>query len=151
MTVRSRSPSDAVVVHCAAPGLQYPPLVPIWGPDAITLQPIRAGFPCFGAALAGFAEATFDDDAEKNRLCPPTPLSDTPTDWCRMQVLGRRASMALSGSPEIKEWANGVALNPTRVLPEMAADPDLAAAMDRFKSAVGPGLSRMAELAGMSD
>ena len=46
-----------------------------------------------------------------------------PTDWCRMQVLGGRASMALSGSPEIKEWANGVALNPTRVLPEMAGRP----------------------------
>ena len=142
---------NAVVVHCAAPGLRYPPLVPIWGADAIRLQPIRTGFPCFGAALAGFAEATFDDDAEKNRLCPPSPLSDTPTDWCRMQVLGGRASMALSGSPEIKEWANGVALNPTRVTPDHEGDPDLAAATDRFKAAVGPGLARMAQLAGMSD
>ena len=44
---------DAVVVHCAASGLQYPPLVPIWGREAITVQPIRTGFPCFGAALAG--------------------------------------------------------------------------------------------------
>ena len=50
--------------------------VPIWGPDAITLQPIRAGFPCFGAALAGYVEATRDDDAEKNRLCPPSPLPE---------------------------------------------------------------------------
>jgi NAD(P)-binding Rossmann-like domain len=141
---------DAVVVHCAAPGLRYPPLVPIWGADAIRLQPIRTGFPCFGAALAGFAEAAFGDDAEKNRLCPPSPLSDTPTDWCRMQVLGGRASMALSGSPEIKEWANGVALNPTRVPPQMADDPALAAATDRFKAAVGPALARMTKLAGMS-
>jgi len=45
--------------------------VPIWGSEAITLQPIRAGFPCFGAALAGYVEATRDDDHEKNRLCPP--------------------------------------------------------------------------------
>jgi len=44
---------DAVVVHCAAPGLRYPPLVPIWGREAITLQPIRITFACFGAALAG--------------------------------------------------------------------------------------------------
>ena len=68
-----------------------------------------------------------------------------------MQVLGGRASMALSGSPEIKEWANGVALNPTRVLPEMQDDPALAAATDRFKAAVGPALARMSELAGVSD
>jgi hypothetical protein len=44
---------DAVIVHCAAAGLRYQPLVPIWGSEAITLHPIRSGFPCFGAALAG--------------------------------------------------------------------------------------------------
>jgi hypothetical protein len=63
-------PCDAVVVHCAAAGLQYPPLVPIWGDEATTLQPIRTGFPCFGAALAGYVEATREDDEEKNRLYP---------------------------------------------------------------------------------
>ena len=49
---------DAVVVHCAADGLKYPPLVPVWRPGTITLQPIRAGFPCFAAALVGYVEAT---------------------------------------------------------------------------------------------
>jgi hypothetical protein len=38
---------DALVVHCAASGLQNPPMVPIWGTDAIRLQSIRVGFPCF--------------------------------------------------------------------------------------------------------
>ncbi|GAB3251910.1 NAD(P)/FAD-dependent oxidoreductase [Nocardioides dilutus] len=141
---------DAVVVHCAAAGLQYPPLVPIWGAEAITLQPIRSGFPCFGAALAGFVEATFDDDAEKNRLCPPSPLSDTPTDWCRMQVLGGRASMAFSTDPDIRRWVAGVALNPSRVPPEMEGDPRLVAVMERYKSVVVPGMAKLTELAGMS-
>ena len=49
---------DALVVNCAADGLKNPPLVPIWRPEVITLQPVRAGFPCFGAALAGYVEAT---------------------------------------------------------------------------------------------
>ena len=53
---------DAVVVHCAASGFRYPPLVPIWGDDAITIQPVRAGFPCLAAALIGYVEATRDDD-----------------------------------------------------------------------------------------
>ncbi|UUZ45957.2 hypothetical protein LP422_08805 [Janibacter limosus] len=68
--------ADALVVHCVASGLRYPPLIPIWQPEVITLQPIRTGFPCFCAALAGYAEATISSDAEKNRLCPPRP---TPT------------------------------------------------------------------------
>jgi hypothetical protein len=140
---------DAVVVHCAASGLQYPPLVPIWAPEAITLQPIRTGFPCFGAALAGYVEATFDDDAEKNRLCPPSPLSNTPADWARMQVLGGQASMSFGSHPDIMAWANRVTLNPARVPPEMLGSPELDAALGRFRTHVGPGMSRMAELAGM--
>ena len=79
---------DAVIVNCAASGLRYRPLVPIWGRGAITLQPVRAGFPCFGAALVGYVEATVGDDEDKNRLCPPSPYSDTTADWARMQVIG---------------------------------------------------------------
>ncbi len=52
----------SLIVHCAASGLQYPPMVPLWGADKIRLQTIRAGFPCLGAALAGYVEATRDDD-----------------------------------------------------------------------------------------
>jgi hypothetical protein len=141
---------DAVVVHCAARGLRYPPLVPIWGDETITLQPIRTGFPCFGAALAGYVEATIPDDDDKNRLCPPSPLSDTPADWARMQVLGGRASMAFGSHPAIKAWADGVSLNPARIPPDLAGSDELGAAVQRFRSAVGPGMARMAELAGMS-
>jgi hypothetical protein len=57
---------DAVVVHCAASGLKYPPMVPIWGTEAITVQPVRSGFPCFGAAIAGHV----DRIADVVRACP---------------------------------------------------------------------------------
>ena len=45
---------DAVVVHCAAAGLQYRPLVPIWGPEEITVQPIRSGFPVLRGGAGWF-------------------------------------------------------------------------------------------------
>jgi hypothetical protein len=141
---------DAVVVHCAASGLQYPPLVPIWAQETITLQPIRSGFPCFGAALAGYVEATIDGDDEKNRLCPPSPLPNTPADWARMQVLGGQAAMSFASHPDIKTWADRVSLNPARIPPDLADSPELTAALDRFRSHVGPGMARFAELAGMS-
>jgi NAD(P)-binding Rossmann-like domain len=141
---------DAVVVHCAASGLQYPPLIPIWGDEAITIQPVRAGFPCLAAALIGYVEATREDDADKNRLCRPSPLSNTPTDWALMQVLGGRASLAFTAEPDVKEWVDGVALNPARIPPGQAADADLAAAEERFRTAVGPGIAAMVQLAGLS-
>ena len=69
--------NDAVVVHCAATGRRYPPRVPIWGAQGITLQPIRAGFPCFGAAMAGFARppatTTTRRTASARRRRTPTP------------------------------------------------------------------------------
>jgi hypothetical protein len=140
---------DALVVHCAAPGLHYPPLVPIWGRDTITLQPIRITFACYGAALAGYVEATLEDDAEKNRLCPPAPFSNTPADWARQQVLGSRAS-SFTAYPAIRDWADGVSLNPGRIPPELAGSAAVTAARQRLAQHVGPGMARLAQLAEMA-
>jgi hypothetical protein len=143
---------DAVVVHAAAPGLPVRPPLPIWGSDVITPQPVRAGFPCFGAALVGYVEATIDSsDEDKNRLCPSSPYSNTPTDWVGMQVLGYRASQAFMSHPGIRAWASMVALNPARLPPGTATTPTLAAALQRLHGYEQPGMTRMAELAGLRE
>jgi hypothetical protein len=141
-------PPGALVVHCAASGLQYPPLVPLWAPDAIRLQTIRVGFPCFGAALAGYVEATRDDDGERNRLCPPNTLPDTLTSWARMQVRGTVAARRFGAEPDIATWADGCALNPARIRPSQRDDPAVRAAAARVADHAERGLARMAALAG---
>lgn len=148
---------DALVVHCAASGLQNPPLVSIWGPSAITLQPIRAGFPCFGAALAGYVEGTRRDDAdhddsdhndaEKNRLCPPTPYGNSLAQWARMTLLGARATMSFGSEADIRDWADGIALNPARLPPERERSAELVEALSRLQAGLPGGLARLAELA----
>jgi hypothetical protein len=140
---------DAVVVHCAASGLQNPPLIPVWGREAITLQPIRAGFPCFGAALVGYVEATRADDQEKNRLCPPTPYGNTLGQWAAMNALGTRASAAYGAEPDIAAWANGVPLNPARVPGELAASVEVNEALARLRAQAPAGVARLVELAGL--
>ncbi|MDP3889797.1 NAD(P)-binding protein [Nocardioides sp.] len=137
---------DALVVHCAASGLQNPPLVPIWGADTITLQPIRAGFPCFGAALAGYVEATRDDDREKNRLCPPTPYANTLAQWARMNVLGTRATASFGSEPDIKAWADRVPLNPARIPPGHDGSAQLDDALARLQAHGTPGIEKLAAL-----
>src|SRR4029079_7035056 len=82
----------SLIVHCAASGLRSPPLVPIWRPDKIRLQMIRAGFPCFCAALAGYVEPTGEDDRERNRLCLLNALPNIPPDGAWMQVRGAVAA-----------------------------------------------------------
>ena len=137
----------SLVVHCAASGLQYPELVPIWGPDTIRLQTIRAGFPCFNAALTGYVEATRDDDRERNRLCPPNTLPNDATSWARMQVRGTLATRSFGAEPDIAEWANGCALNPARMTPSQRDEPAVQAAASRLSDHAEQGLLRLAELA----
>jgi hypothetical protein len=138
---------DALVVHCAADGLKYPPLVPVWRPEGITLQAIRSGFPCFGAAVVGYVEATRSDDDEKNRLCPPSPYGNSMAEWANMTALGTRAAMSFSSEPDIKEWADGVALNPARIPPGYPASAALDDARERLATHTRPALTRLAELA----
>ncbi|MEO7352542.1 MAG: pyridine nucleotide-disulfide oxidoreductase, partial [Marmoricola sp.] len=137
---------DALVVNCAADGLKMAPRVPIWRPEAITLQPIRAGFPCFGAALAGYVEATREDEAAKNRLCPPSSYGNTLADWATMNVLGMRNSASFGSEPDIKAWSDRVALNPSRIPPEHRGSAELDDAVDRLQTHVGAGLARLAQL-----
>jgi hypothetical protein len=139
---------DALVVNCAADGLKMPPLVPIWQPETITVQPVRAGFPCFGAAVTGYVEATREDDVEKNRLCPPSSYGNTLGDWARMNVLGLRNSAAFGSEPDVKAWSNRVALNPSRIPPDYGESAELDDALARLETHLGPGVARLAELGG---
>jgi hypothetical protein len=139
----------SLVVHCAASGLRYPPLVPLWGDDAIRLQTTRAGFPCFNAALTGYVEATRDDDRERNRLCPPNEFPNDLASWARMQAQGVLATRAYGAEPDIAAWANGCALNPARMDASQRDDPAVVDAGARLAAVAGPGLARLAELGGV--
>ncbi len=139
---------DVLVVHCAASGLRYQPLVPVWGSEAITLQCVATG-PIFGAAIAGYVEATRKDDVEKNRLCPPHPLSNTPVDWPRLIVLGARGSLALAAEPDVKRWAHATSLYRSRIPAERAGDADVVDAVARVAAVAETGLTRLAELGQM--
>jgi hypothetical protein len=141
-------PRDAVVVHCAADGLKNPPLLPVWQPSVITLQPVRAGFPCFGAAVTGYVEATrreLPDDA-KNTLVAPSAYGNSLAQWARMNVLGLRNAAAFNAEADIKDWANGVALNPSRVPPGHPESPALDEARDRLAEHTAGGVARLDQL-----
>lgn len=123
----------------------------------MTLQPVRAGFPLFGAALSGHVEATvavgLDVDAAnaaKNAVCPSSTYPNGLAEWARMQVTGGRAAAAFSANPDIKAWADQVALNPSRTPPDLMESDELAAAVERLKKYAALGMSRLTEFAGMS-
>ena len=139
-----RVAEDALVVHCAADGLKNPPLVPIWRRSDITIQPVRAGFPCLGAALVGYVEATRGDDAEKNRVVAPSNYGNSLPQWASMNLLGGRNAAAFSAEPDIKKWADGVALNPSRVPAGYPGSPALDDARARIAEHAAPAMAKLA-------
>jgi len=130
-------------VHCAAPGLNPAPAVPMFTADRITLQPIRTGLIPFNAALVGFVEATREDIAEKNRLCPPNRLPDVPLDWVRGTLIGVQADYLWSKDHAISEWLERARLNPARGLQQRMADPRVQQASKRYAENVRHVLQKL--------
>lgn len=133
-------------IHCAAEGLRRPPVLPIFGAERITLQPVRTGLVPFNAALVAFVEAHRADDAEKNRLCPPNPYPDGILDWAKTLLIQMGADRAWSKEADITEWLEASRLNPTRGLRNHFGDPQVLQAAQRFSENVRPGIARLAEL-----
>jgi hypothetical protein len=133
-------------VHCAADGLPYRPAIPIFDMDRITLQPVRTGLMPFNAALIAFIEAHRDDDAEKNRLCPPNPYPNVALDWARGMLIQMQADRAWSHEADISAWLDRSRLNPTQGVRDRFGDPEIQQVLQRFAANVGPGLARIAKL-----
>ena len=106
--------------------------------------------PSFNAALTGFVEALDLDADEKNRLCPPTPYSDSVASWALFQAMGSRAVAAYMSNPDVAAWSQGVALNPARLPPEDQRTDELRAALARVGSLATPGLAGLDRVAAMA-
>jgi hypothetical protein len=133
-------------VHCAAPGLNPAPAIPIFSAGCVTPQPIRTGLIPFNAALVGFVEATREDIAEKNRLCPTNRLPDVPLDWVRGMLVGMTADHLWSKEPDISSWLERARLNPSRGIRQRSHDPLVQQSSKRFTDNVRPALQNLQRL-----
>jgi hypothetical protein len=70
-------------VDCSARAISNDEMKPIFDGDTITPQMVRSYQPVFSAAFIAHVEATYDDEAEKNRLCGVVPLPNHDTDYLR--------------------------------------------------------------------
>lgn len=138
--------TDTLHVDCTALGLNDAPAMPIFQPNRIVLQQVRHLSPCFNAALVGFVEAHRNDDAEKNRLCPPNAYPRGIQDWARMVSRTWRAERRWLSEPDVSAWMVESRLNLVRALPDHASEPRVQEAIKRFLTHVGPAIERMKQL-----
>ena len=141
---------DVLHVDCTALGLNDAPATPIFQPGRIVIQPVRHLSPCFNAALIGFVEAHRDDDADKNRLCPPNPYASSIEHWPRMMSRTWRTEARWLNEPDLSAWVANSRLNLLRALPDHAAEPSVQGAVTRYVTHIGAALERLKQLDGSS-
>ncbi|KLI64426.1 hypothetical protein [Aurantiacibacter marinus] len=145
-------PNDALFIDCTASAVPFSESR-VHGPqfrgDTIVLQPVHVPLVTLSAALTAFIEVHFDDDAAKNAIAMPAPLTDTPNTY----PLGMLANLMNRGKwskdPLISAWLAKARLDPTgTTVAKMMADGDpRLAVMAGFAPAVErglPGLQRLA-------
>jgi len=134
---------DVLHVDCTALGLNSAPAIPIFQPGRIVLQQVRYLSPTFNVALIGFVEAHRDENADKNRLCPPHPYPRSIGDWPRtMSGTWTTASRWLS-EPDLSAWAAASRLNLLRALPDHATEPRVQTAITRYLTHASTAIERL--------
>ena len=141
-------PTDRGTVHvdCTAYGLRATPPRPIFEAGRITPQSLMGGFTTFNAAMVGFVEAARDDDADKNRLCPPTAYPSRSIDWISVFEGGFRVITQMLQEPDLAAWLGTCRLNTTRGMNDHLGDPRVQAALGRWFEHIEPALANAERL-----
>jgi hypothetical protein len=141
-------PTNRVEVHidCTASGFGSAPPRPIFEPGRITVQSLMGGFTTFNAALVAFVESNWDDDAEKNRICPPTPLGNQPIDWISIFRGLLTFTATQSAEPDLMAWSERSRLSVTRGMADHMSDPGVQSAMARWAANMEPALANAERL-----
>ena len=141
-------PTDREHLHidCTANALIPRPTRPVFEEGRITVQCLRFGLTCFNAALTAFVEATRQDDAEKNRLCPPCSLPSDASDWITVRLNAMRAEAVWNAEPDIQAFMQSSRLNVLRGLVTRRGDAEVTAPMTtitQYREAATENLRRL--------
>jgi hypothetical protein len=118
--------------------------------DRITLQWVRTCQPTFSAALVGFVESRFDDDALKNRICTPIVPPTVPLDWLRMYRVELANRRCWNDIPELGDWMATARLDQFTgtARTRMGVDTEATAHLQRYLEHLPAATARIEELLG---
>ena len=121
---------------------------PVFDGDRITLEALRAPLVTFSAAIIAFVEANFDDDAEKNGLCTPVALADSPTQWMTSFVGNMINQNIWSQNPKMRKFISACRLDPFggAVRDVDSNDPENAKIMGSIKENAVPAVMNLQKL-----
>jgi hypothetical protein len=103
---RGNLPTSPQHVHvdCSASAIRNLTIKSVFERETITPQTVRPYQPVFSAAFIAHIEATYNDEATKNRLCGVVPLPNDDTDYLRFTAASMINQQAWSKHPELRRW-----------------------------------------------
>lgn len=143
------SDPDQVYVDCTACGVRGTQARPIFEADKITLQYVTIGIVPWSAATIAFVETARDDDAEKNRLCPPLTFSGNASEMLDLAYAGMLGLTVRGMEPDIAEWNEACRLNPGRGAFDHLDDARVPSAFAVLGAQIEPAMSNLARLRGV--
>ncbi len=142
------APESALFIDCTATAVEQRPPRPSFEGDRITLQMIRVCQPAFSAAMVAHIETTVDDEAEKNRICKPTPLPDTPRDWLSATIANMTNQYNWTRDQALRRWITECRLDGFARLVRDADKTDAGkqAIITRMREAAFPAVANLQKL-----
>lgn len=135
-------------VDCSAAGIPTHPSTPIFDGNRITLQWVRTCQPAFSAAVIGHVEATYADEAEKNRLCPPIVPPTVPLDWLRMFQVELATRTCWGEDAGIGDWLADSRLDPVAgtIRTRLGVDVEATEQLGRYLTNMAPAAAKLDQL-----
>jgi cation diffusion facilitator CzcD-associated flavoprotein CzcO len=138
-----------VYVDCTARGVQQTGRPDIFESDRITLAYTTLGITPYSAATVAAVEASVEDDAEKNRLCPSLAWSGRTADLLELARTGMVGLTSRMAHPGLAAWTESCRLNPARgAIARASSDPAVGAALTTMISNIGAALDNLARRVG---
>jgi NAD(P)-binding Rossmann-like domain len=100
--------AGTLCIDCTASAVEPRAMQPIFQPNKIVLQLVRAPLPTFSAAMIAYVEAHYGDDVnsdkQKNQLCGNVPFPENLQGYVRTMAANMMNQMQWSQDKTLRDW-----------------------------------------------
>jgi hypothetical protein len=143
-------PENTLYIDCTATAAVFTGqrTQPVFSEDRLILQATYAPLVTYSAAIIAFVEANYDDIEQKNALCMPVQLADSPMEWLISTSQNMMNQHKWNQDKDLRAWLNACRLNPSYAAfkDNAMADPANAQLLKGIAELIRPALGNAQKL-----
>ncbi len=138
----------ALIIDCSAYGVSPLPDGPVFERGRINILMTRTCQPAFSAAMIGYVESHFSDEAEMNALCRAVPMPMVPMDWLRMWAVFLGNRQRWGKHENLMQWISRSRLDGISAIVGSMKDgeTDKQMLLQEYRKSIGPGVENLMKL-----